>query len=57
MSCCFDLHQERWKSCIKTEIFSRKVLVVQKKTVPLHPLSKRGEWLRKSSLKDLHRQK
>ena len=28
---------------LKTEIFSQKVLLVQKKAVPLHPLSKRGE--------------
>jgi hypothetical protein len=45
---------------IKTENFPRKVLVVRKKAVPLHPLSLKS-WAeaqkRKSSLKDLHRQK
>ena len=43
---------------MKTEIFLQKVLVVRKKVVPLHPLT-RGrplEALRKSSLIDLHRQ-
>ena len=34
------------------KIFSRKVLVVQKKSLPLHPLSERKP-LKKSSLKDL----
>ena len=39
----FDLRQEREKSGFKIEIFSQKVLLVQKKAVSLHPLSKRGE--------------
>ena len=45
---------------MKTENFLGKVLVVQKKAVPLHPLSPKNLGLRhkrKSSLKDLHRQK
>jgi len=32
-----DLHQERIKNVLKIEIFLGKVLVVQKKVVPLHP--------------------
>ena len=45
---------------MKNENFSRKVLVVQKKAVPLHPQIRNTTWQankRKSSLKDLHRQK
>ena len=41
---------------MKDENFPEKVLSVQKKCVPLHPLSE-TEALVKSSLKDLHRQK
>ena len=37
----FDLSQDRKKNCIKTEKISRKVLVVQKKFVPLHPLNEK----------------
>ena len=34
---CIDLNQERIKNALKIEIFLGKVLVVQKKVVPLHP--------------------
>ena len=34
---CIDLNQERIKYALKIEIFLGKVLVVQKKVVPLHP--------------------
>ena len=51
-----DICQEWLKFCIKDENFFVKVLAVQKKAVPLHPLSRNRE-SRKSSLKDLHRQK
>ena len=44
---------------MKTENFSRKVLVVRKKVVPLHPLSGRHltSGLRERSLRDLHKQR
>jgi hypothetical protein len=32
-----DANQKQPKKCMKNENFSRKVLVVQKKAVPLHP--------------------
>ena len=51
-----DIGQERIVFCIKDENFLGKVLAVRKKVVPLHPLSRNRE-SRKSSLKDLHRQK
>ena len=43
-----------WTSASKKNFLKklRKVLVVQKKSLPLHPLSKRKQ-LKKSSLKDL----
>jgi hypothetical protein len=34
---CIDLNQERVKNALKIEFFLGKVLVVQKKVVPLHP--------------------
>ena len=52
-----DLYQDLKIFWMKTEIFLGNILVVRKKAVPLHPLSERGEQKRKSSLKDLHRQK
>ena len=55
-----DFYQEVEKVHLKTEIFLGKVLVVQKKAVPLHPLSRKKRVRRRkeeSSLKDLHRQK
>ena len=36
---CLDVCQVLELFCLKTENFSRKVLVVRKKAVPLHPLS------------------
>jgi hypothetical protein len=56
---CLDISQDLNIFRMKTENFSRKVLVVRKKAVPLHPLSLKSwaEALKKSSLKDLHRQK
>ena len=40
---CLDVRQVLKKICVKIDFFWRKVLVVQKIVVPLHPLSKRGE--------------
>ncbi len=55
-----DIRQECDKNASKMQFFFRKVLLVRKIFVPLHPLNEkrcfeRGK--RKSSLKDLHRQK
>ena len=36
----FDINQDQQKKCIFCEIFPAKVLVVQKKVVPLHPLTR-----------------
>ena len=56
----FDICQEPKKYSAKTKKKTQKVLVVPKKVVPLHPLNRKRSCertKRKSSLKDLHRQK
>ena len=54
------MRQERCGKRIKTEKKRRKVLLVPKIVVPLHPLNEKRfsqGARRKCSLKDLHRQK
>ena len=41
---CIDINQERIKNACKIAIFLGKVLVVQKKVVPLHPQIRNTTW-------------
>ena len=52
-----DTHQSKMFFSLKTENFPRKVLVVRKIVVPLHPLSGRDlmSMKEKSSLRVLHK--